>query len=105
MRTVIDYGEAVLELTFAKRTDAEERKLAYEKAAEFRKLHACQACGHTACLKSDSGCPVAVDQLTPFGYRAGRCGCGAAKRVVKKARVSAPPQVNFGDLFEEEDVG
>jgi hypothetical protein len=104
MRTVIDYGDAVLELTFAKRTDAEERKLSYERAAEFKKLHACQVCGHTQCLTS-TGCPVSVDQLTPFGYRAGKCGCGSAKRAVKKARVSVPPQGNFGDLFEEEDVG
>lgn len=102
---VIDYGGAELGLTFAKREPAEERKLAYERAAEFKKRNACPACGHTACLRTDSGCPVAVDQLTPFGYRPGRCGCGAAKRTVKMARPVDAQQANFGDLFEEDEVG
>lgn len=98
-RVIVDYGDVTLELTLAERTDAEERKLAYQRAAEFKAKHGCQSCGHPHV----GPCNVIVQKWSG-GWRDAKCPCARELRKrpgpSEKKALPAPPPA----LWEVDDV-
>ena len=96
-KVVIDISDGVIvELELEERTDAQERRLAYERAAAFKAKHGCQSCNHVHV----GACSVPVGK--------GKCPCArrelkkATGPVQKKAQPAPPPALWEVD---DDDVG
>jgi hypothetical protein len=96
-RVHIDIADGVdLTLVLEERTDAQERKLSYERAAAFKAKHGCSSCNHY--MHPNGSCRVEVGKDK-------KCPCTKAelrKRPGPVQKKAEPPPAGFWDDVDEE---
>lgn len=97
-------ADYVLELELVEREASAEKAAWLAAARTYKERFGCRSCNHALAAHVESGCLVPQEVWSGAGYRAVKCGCGAAsRRPAIKAR-PATRQAGFGDLFDDEEA-